>query len=749
MNKSLFTIAFVVGSLPQLQAQQKSTMSQLSPQTQQYLLQAKVAGERPQEGYVYRKGANGQLYISALIKAGPAVDETTLQQLGASIGTKAGNIWTVQVPVARVAAFTQVSGIEYIQLDEPVAPAMDSVRRVTHVDSVHAGINLPMAFTGKNVVMGMIDVGFDYSHPLFFDTLGTGFRIKKVWQQKTPGTPPAGFAYGSELTTSAAMWAAGTDIATQSHGTHVAGIAAGSGIGSSTDGTRFRGMAFGTDVVLVGITPPQDQWMNTGLADIIDGINYTYQYAASVGKPAVANLSWGCSIGSHDGLSLFSQACDNLTGPGRLFVCSAGNTGSDRIHVQKTFTVTDTMVRTFVGFDSYLGAKKTWVDIWGDTAKTFCVAATLYNGTTAGNTTGPVCLDNNTHNLYLLGASGDTCYLTITTAAAAGFNGKPRILLNINSKTADGLLLTVKGTSGKVNIWEGYVQNSTGYYGELTNNGMSGVVNGDMDYTVSDFSTTKSAISVGAYATKNIFVNVAGGTVDYRTYVARGRIVPFSSHGPSADNRILPVITAPGFIVASGINSYDTSFAPGGSNANNTFSTFQKNGRDYSYAMLSGTSMSSPVVSGVVALLLEANPALTPQQVQTILAETAITDVSTGAIPPAGTNRWGHGKVNAYAAIRRVVHDLGIDNRIGRNMRWSVFPNPNKGDYQLECTTDKAETATIELTDLSGKVLLRESWRLVSGTNTRTLHTGDLAKGMYLTRIIATQGQSAVKTLIE
>jgi serine protease AprX len=66
------------------------------------------------------------------------------------------------------------------------------------------------------------------------------------------------------------------------------------------------------------------------------------------------------------------------------------------------------------------------------------------------------------------------------------------------------------------------------------------------------------------------------------------------------------------------------------------------------YFRLTGTSMSTPVVSGIIALMLERNPALTPDQVKFILTKTA------QGVPSVTTdvrNTVGHGTVNAYAAI--------------------------------------------------------------------------------------------------
>lgn len=72
------------------------------------------------------------------------------------------------------------------------------------------------------------------------------------------------------------------------------------------------------------------------------------------------------------------------------------------------------------------------------------------------------------------------------------------------------------------------------------------------------------------------------------------------------------------------------------------------------YTMISGTSMSTPHVAGIIALMLEANPNLTPLQVKAILEDTATN--------MAGRESWevGAGHVNAYAAVSAA---LGYDQQ--------------------------------------------------------------------------------------
>ncbi|WP_257349301.1 S8 family serine peptidase [Pseudalkalibacillus decolorationis] len=100
-------------------------------------------------------------------------------------------------------------------------------------------------------------------------------------------------------------------------------------------------------------------------------------------------------------------------------------------------------------------------------------------------------------------------------------------------------------------------------------------------------------------------------------------LADFSSRGETADGRIKPDIVAPGYqITAAAANS--------------------GNG----YATYSGTSMATPFTAGTVALMLDANPSLTPNQVKTILADTS------QDWGPAGKDvDYGHGMLDGYAAI--------------------------------------------------------------------------------------------------
>lgn len=749
MKNVLFILSLVFTISAATAQQQPAMLPKLSPRTQMYLLQLKKANGKltPQKEYVYKKTVDG-VYMSAMIKVSlPAAAQAAIESLGGRVNTKAGSIWTVQIPLNNISVFVKAEGISYIELDEPVAMKLDSVRKVTHVDSVQNGIGLPMPYTGKGVIVGIVDAGFDFTQPALYDTSGGSYRVQRVWEEKAVGTPPAGFGYGNEITDTVAMRAAQTDNHTFSHGMHVTGIAAGSGHGSAPNNNlKYRGMAFQSDLVLVGIMPDSVEWQNTGMSDYLDGINYVFSYAATQNKPAVVNLSWGNSFGPHDGTSLFSQGCDSLTGAGKIFVCAAGNNGTDHVHLQKLFTPADTVVSTFIGFDpSLVGTPVNTLDIWGDPGKTFCVQFSLYNDSLL-STSSNICLDNNIHEIALAGTNGDTCYITLTTSTDE-FNGKPRAYMYVVGDSTDSICMTIKSTSGRIHLWDAYVRNGEGYYGQLTSNGRAWAADGDSLYCTSDVSATNSVIAAGAYASKLSFRCING---QYYSYLggALHDLAPFSSRGPTVDGRVKPDITATGFGVVSSVNSFDSSFI-NGVNYTSTVSSYHStvSGRNYYFAILAGTSMASPTTSGIVALMLQANPHLTPTEIKNILAQTAILDTFTGQIPPSGNNDWGHGKINAYqAVIAAAALNTSVTAIPGATLACNLFPNPNKGAFTITYSSNADDNMTIQLYNISGQQVYTEQWNVNTGFNSKTLDLSKMGSGVYITKLSSPQGSAMIRT---
>lgn len=749
--KKIFFLILLFVSVGPLMAQQKA---KLSPLTRQCLADEQFLQKSADQSLVLKKTADGKILVGALIKVNDAPKaHSGITALGVNIGTKAGNVWTVKIPKEKLLQFSQLDGISYIQLDEPVRPDLNIVRTNTRSDSVQRGISLPKAYSGKGVVMGVIDFGFDYTHPSVYDTLGSRYRIKRVWELNSNGTPPAGFNYGNELTDTTAMKARGTDNAQQTHGACVAGIAGGSGYGSPNN-NRYRGIAYDADLVFVGVRRDsiEKQWLTGGFSDFLDGIGYIFNYAGSVNKPAVVNISWGSQSGPHDGTTLFNEACDNMASSGKIIVMSAGNDGEEKIHLSKSFTANDTLLHTFLDFVP-ANYKRTWVDMWGDSAKTFCAKVSLFSNGVETKTTGFTCIDDQVHQAVLINdISNDSCIIQFITSKAE-YNNKSRLTINLFNKTTDTVMISLKANDGTVHLWNEY------YYYGYTNSfvsdfngfGYSWADTGNTQSTTSDMGSAKSVLLIGAHISKTGWKALDGQSYGYNNYTT-GKIAPFSSRGPLTNGASKPDFTAPGLTMATAVSSYETRYAPGGARSPYLVTAYTEplSNKKFYYCEFTGTSASAPVTSGIVALMLEANPLLSPAQAKRIIQQTAITDIHTGTLPPQGDNTWGYGKINAYAAIKRANQETGLYSFAGTKLDCALFPNPNNGVFMLDYSAEQKDMLKIEAFDLTGK-LVKEipQWETSTGTNTYTLDFSALNKGLYIIKVSSKDGMAVMRTLIQ
>jgi len=753
----LFSLCAVV-ALSMFSQNSNEAKPKLSPLTKKFvhaILNVKEKGVAP-DGFLYKYQINGTPFVSALIKVvEPVLAAKQLNNIDAKVATKAGNVWTVHLPFNKMREMTELSSVLYIQMDEPLSPALEKARQTTRTDSVHAGINLPMPYTGEGVIVGVIDFGFDYNHPTFYDTLHANFRVKRVWEVGSQGTPPAGFSYGYEITDTNLIKAQGTDNAKQTHGAAVAGMAAGSGYMSDTASLnkRFRGMAYESDMVFVGVRRDDisQQWLQGSFTDFLDGINYIFSYAASVGKPCVINISWGSQSGPHDGSTLFNEACANLTGAGKILVMSAGNEGEERIHLSKTFALNDTVVSTFLAF-SKPDYKRTWIDVWGEPGQVFCGNVALYKNLIEGSSTNFICIDDNIHNRILINEDGtDTCFVQFISSTSE-HNGKPRLTIDIYNKSSDSVGVSIKGGAGStIHAWNEYYYYgyTKGFQSSFEDLGEAWAVKGNTATTVSDIGSGESVLLVGAYASKVNFSDINGNPWSYSGYVGEGKLVPFSSRGPLTNNTVKPDITAPGLTVATAVSSYDTAYTPTGSKSSSTVNSYFDSAlnKTFYYGEFTGTSASAPAASGIVALLLQANPSLTPAQVKEIVTTTAIKDAHTGAISTGGNNNWGFGKINAYAALQKVLAEYpsSIRNQSGEKLDCILFPNPSNGTFSISYNNENDSSIRIEIFNAMGGLILAEQWHTTQGLNLKTIDLTQYSSGAYLVKVSSENGFATLR----
>ena len=555
---------------------------------------------------------------------------------------------TVNIPLKNYISFLNSGIADYIEVGEKNYPMMDSARRVTHAALVNSGYNLPQGYTGKGVIVGIIDIGFDYTHRNFYDSTETTYRVKRVWDQNaSSGTPPSGFNYGNELTTQADILAAQKSHTNETHGTHVAGMAAGGGTSESAM-RIYKGMAPESDIVLVATTMSSN--------DVLDGLQYILSYAQSVGKPCVVNMSLGNHVGPHDGQDYNEIYTDylfqNTYTKGAALMVSAGNEGEDRLHIGKTFTAQDSTLYTFVVKDDGRSAYSGTVDIWGTQGSNFRVKIAMVDSTSSlsqlRNVSFPLTINTNSTASTVTAVISTNCtvrYMTYTSNYY--YNNKPRVYLNLSGASTNNgrycFLIKVESTSGTVHMW-----NNSGKF----NGGTAGTP-GNTNYTSNNKGSGNTSTMVASYNTKVRWQAYNGNGYQLPGYTIGARS-GFSSIGPGLNTNLnKPEITAPGCEILSSYNKYDASYS-----TSSPYITHVQSTGGCWWGIMQGTSMACPATTGIVALWMELCPDLSWSQVKEVMRASAVSDSYTGTIPANGSPQWGWGKIDAYRGIQYIKSQM-------------------------------------------------------------------------------------------
>jgi subtilisin family serine protease len=319
------------------------------------------------------------------------------------------------------------------------------------------------------------------------------------------------------------------------------------------------------------------------------------------------------------------------------------------------------------------------------------------------------------------------------------------MLVQFLNRVPDRVGINIKAIDGTVHGWQGVVVKTSGYYGVFTRYAFTWAKEGDLAYTTGDLVSTRSGIAVAAYNSKVSFTNISGQSLSYSGYL-RGRIAAFSSMGPTADERVKPDIAGPGLALASAVSSYDPDYQAGGSSYDNVVAQFTSalNNRTYGFGMAGGTSMSAPVTSGIVAMLLQINPQLNPAEIKALLTKTSIKDSYTGLIPEGGSTTWGGGKVNAMGAIRELLNpSTGVVHSLSSAEGLLFFPNPGSGRFTFFRERNAGKSATLILKDGLGRVL--ESRDLIGQESEFSLET--YASGLYFLEYRCDAERSVIRFL--
>lgn len=619
-----------------------------------------------------------------------------ISRLGADINARFGNLVTVTLPRHAISGLSAIPGVKAVRRAQRLELHNDMARSQSFAQLAGEGFDLfndTLACTGRGVVLGVIDSGFDFNHINFFDNDGKS-RIAAVYlPEDNSGTPPIvdGLPLpGSAYFTPDEIAALTTDNPLMSHGTHTTGTAAG-----SYRANGYRGIAPEATLVLCGM--PGDQLTD---ANIANSVKFIFDYAERHNMPAVINMSLGSCDGAHDGTSPLCRALDEASGPGRVCVVSAGNQGEVPCHWEHKFTAADT-IRTFFSdwqpsSPNYAG----YASAWSDTATPHDITFIIYDLSTGNELyrkplaeltladEGYRYIDSDSDPTWAQYFDGILAY-----DASVDDNGRYNSLVEINitpvnyNRYALGMLYSAPAGE-TVKAW------CSGMY--FWSRNLAGWLTGTANKGISDMATTDGVISVGAYCSRKTTPRPDGTSMSFNKCAPYG-IAYFSSFGPDMRGIRRPDVTAPGFALVSSASRFDSV-----SSIIRRLAFYEiVDGISYPYGVEYGTSMSTPVVAGAIALWLQADPTLDAPTIRRVLEATSFKD---SYYREAQVQRWGFGKIHIADGLKYVtqaVMDVNLDGSVNVGDVAAVYDVILRVDLTHASRADVNRDGTVNAGDVS------------------------------------------------
>ncbi len=471
---------------------------------------------------------------------------------------------------------------------------------------------------GRGIKIGVIDTGIDQSHPMF---------------QDAQLVPPPGFPKGETALTNSKVIVARNFVTSvrdasdaNGHGTFVAGIAA----GHRTPAQPFLG-----PVVSISGVAPKAYLGNyrvfgaTGSADetaIIRAIE-----SAVVDGMDVLNLSLGLENPGPPSLDSFASAMRNANTVGTVVVAAAGNAGPSARTIDSPATLptvlsvgATTNSRIFVGSMRVTGPAPvppglTEVPALPSTAP---IQTGLFGPASA--------VDITPFDITGLGCPPGSDGKFPVALPAGSLAGKVALILRGQCKFRDKVRNAANAGAVGVVIYNNLP--NSGPVVMLTDGGQipSISIGNQSGRDLRDFLANKGPLQIvfdPGLSSQPAAADILAG---------------FSSRGPIAgsDLKIKPDVVAPGQTILSAVqrlNSSGEMFSPTG------------------FALAMGTSFSSPMVAGAAALVKQAHPAYRPEDIKSVLVNTAdpVTSTEDGATVHA--QNIGAGRVNVPAAVNATI----------------------------------------------------------------------------------------------
>lgn len=633
--------------------------------------------------------------------------------------------FTAHIPASFIPTLAKQEGVVYIGRSVQYYPLLTNVRSLINADKVYAGTDLDTPFDGTGVVVGVIDQGFQYNHE--------AFRGHSSY-------------YTSGGSFSSTLPASSDEYATSAHGhaTHVANIAAGAKVNDSGVAGNLYGIAYNAELLMCS--------SSFGSTDVLRKAQAVKAYAEAAGKPWVINMSFGGHQGPHDGSSQSDQNMNALMGEGGIMVAAAGNEGADKIHVMAEFDEPNQVKSLYIKPGTTGNSSKFFVlDLWG------------INGNNKKSMTFQPVLKTSAKEYIPTSAQLRQAEIEVSEEINA-LNGKQHYAMNGSiSQLASVLGVTgtyyfvIKVTGNTGDGYHAWLAATTQYPSEfglpLTSIRDYNVQRPTQDYLVGDGAANiPDAVAVGAYYASRTYKSLAGRTYSL-TGAVKGAMADFSSPGPSANPNVRkPAVSAPGAVVMSAYNRFDTSVSDAAADVVAKVRNNGDNKEDY-YGLMSGTSQASPIVAGTVALWLQANPKLTPAQVLEIIKETSIRDNQTDAEGETYEDGWntksGYGKIDAYEGLKKALQ-LANNTGISQALNTETPVSLQKNDNNWKVLFNNDETyADIQIISANGQVVARKHVASPRRGDETVLSLSSLTPGVYIFHVNTTASHITRKLVVK
>ncbi|MBR5118489.1 MAG: S8 family serine peptidase [Muribaculaceae bacterium] len=649
-NRSLLTALFAIIACSC--ALMSSANNKLTSSAQLSLLQNQTAQHDSNGKKIKAIDANPVIRLVVEVDSKDAASTfAQIREAGGTVLSKLGHQAVISIPTDKVDGLIAIDGVKRVD-------ATNKGELKTDVSLVETGVSLidgttpgiEEVYTGEGITICLIDGGFDFQHPAFKDAEGnTRLRCvylpsndsghKFIIEDDEAGT----IEYpGSVFDTPELIATLTTDTEKRAHGTHTAGIAAG-----SRSPLGFGGMAPDADIVLVSIEGESKGDVNE------IAFQFVAHYAQQIGTPVVLSASMNSHNGPHNGTGTMPELIDEVSNY-VIPVLSVGNEGSQDVHIYKAFDEENSSMKAF------LTRAIPFIDEDGSTSRVVASVVRGYSrNTLSENDALSVQIGMVNRSSGEIVWQTEPCTITPTQECYIDIESDDDEILGeylhggfvlIYGKIADGKLDLLTAAQGvlsqrlpffislsssspiEVDLWE-----TTGGFDNIE---MDGYTYGDSEFSCGDWTSTPNVISVGNYVANTTGRLYTGAVTDGSMIYTLNDISITSSHGVSLNGVAQPTVAAPGTNVVSSLNHYNCD--------KEIAETMQWQG--YPYGDMSGTSMSCPTVSGIIALWLQANPTLTLDNIKEILATTSRNDEFTAVNPI----KWGYGKIDAAAGIEYI-----------------------------------------------------------------------------------------------